>query len=1114
MTHPTQLMHFESMAGCSRAALAPAAATLVASALAALLLGSLLLPRSAQAQTVNFAQSPLFLGTTVKPNVLVVYDNSQSMDGTMAGKVIAGDDPSTRGNIARSVLRNTITSYRNSFRWGLASFGLTWKGVYTTYGYFFGGDSEVTFTNDCVAGVSASNAGLRCIANPQTGNGYSHITYNFSGDDPAINDVLYAGDYGPQLYGIGVNGSTNYDVYNSHDNNSGWGAGAFSGGLGTWGFTPTDAGYLPQTPPNGRMLWVRRAWGYYGDISGSGVMNRAVADDSVAHYNALMGFLAVETNNNATTELKNAAVFTPLAGSLITARDYYLDSLAGSGFATPIQQSCQRNFVMLATDGNPTGKTNGTMYTLPEQTNTYNAGTSSWTFSTAANDVFSRITNLRSVPYGGNTYDVETYVIGLGDSVANASSVATLNKMAQLGGTTGAYLASDEAALAAAFRKISVDIISKTAAASAVSLNSGSWNTGSKVYQGRFSSGEWSGQLLAFAIADTGEPAATSDWDSGQLLNAQHWSTGRQILTYKATAGLGARGVPFRWPANPAAPTAAEIDSSLVAELNKDILGATDGFGSQRLEYLRGNTTREVAKCAACAAPTFRNRPTSILGDIVSSAPVYVGSATGDYRDTIESSRYSSYASTRAAQTPMIFVGANDGMLHGFNGSTGSEVFAYVPAAVRDKLSALTSTSYTHQFSVDGSPAVGDVYYGGAWRSILVSGMNAGAKGLFALDVSTPANFTEANAAQVARWEIDGSDADMGFIFGRAILAKTRDGKWRAIVGNGYNSSNGRAVLMLIDIQTGAVTKLDTTSGTAGTPNGLSGVAAVSSADNGVVDIVYAGDLYGNLWKFDLSSTSAASWASAFSAAGSPAPLFKASAGQQFTARPDVAKHPQGGYLVTLGTGRYIDITDNATTGLQTIYGVWDKGAAVVMADLQTQSIVTTATGLSGRTYRLTTHAVGVPTDALLTGDNAITTVNYYANKRGWKMDVTTSGERVVAEATVRFGRVVLSTLIPSTAACTYGGDGWIMDLDVITGNRSPALDTNGDNQITAADYLAGSMVSGVRIGAVPAAASIMRSKNRALDDKLINTSAGTIVRVRENGNAAPSRRAAWEQIR
>ena len=1065
------------------------------------------------AQTINFAQSPLFLGTTVKPNVLVVYDNSESMDGTMAGKLIAGDDDTTRGNVARSVLRSTITTYRNAFQWGIASFDLLAPTLYTTYAYYFGGDTQVLYTNDCVGGLSTSNGGLRCIANPQPGNGFNFLTYALTGDDPAINDVLYAPDFGAQLYGIGVSGSTSYNVYQSHGAGTGWSRGSFSGGLGTWGFTPTDAGYLPQTPPNNRMFWLRRAWGYYADITGKGKINQSVAADSTTQYNALMALLAKETNSAASAELKNGAVFTPLAGTLATVKSYFANTLAGT--TTPISQSCQRNFMLLATDGNPTGKTNGEMYSLAEMVNTYNAVSGTWTFSTAANDVFNNVTALRSTPYSGKSYDIQTYVVGLGDSVANAASVASLNRMAELGGTDAAYLASSSAALSDAFRSVSIDIISKTAAASAVSLNSGSWNTGSKVYQGRFSSGDWSGQLLAFSIDASGTPAASADWDSAVAVNAQNWNTGRQILTYKPSAALGARGVALRWPASAAAPTATEIDLGLVTALNKDITGAVDGFGSQRLDYLRGNTARETRNCSACAAPLFRNRPATVLGDIIDSAPVYVGSGTGDFRDTIESSRYSSYASARAALTPSIYVGANDGMLHAINARTGAELFAYVPWAVRNRLSALSSNSYGHQYTVDGSPAVGDVYIGSQWRTLLVSGMNAGAPGVFALDISDPSKFNEANAASVVRWEFGETDADTGYIFGRPVLAKMRDGVWRAIIGNGYNSGNGVAVLLLLDLQTGAVTRISTGSGSAATPNGLSGVATVSKNDDGIVDYAYAGDLYGNLWKFDLTAASPASWKVALGTAAAPLPLFTAVSGQQFTARPDVAKFPKGGYLVTLGTGRYLDIGDNSAGTTQTLYGIWDNGSsAVLLSDLQPQTVVSTAVGGSGSNYRLTTHAVGPATDAPIAGDNAISLASYYATKKGWKINLPSSGERVVAETTVRFGHVVASTLIPSTAACSFGGDGWIMDLDSITGNRSPALDTNGDNAVDASDYLSGSAVSGVQVGAVPAAASIMRSRDRKLDDKLINTSAGNIVRVRESGNASASRRASWEQIR
>ena len=215
------------------------------------------LPPGVAAQTLNFATSPLFLGTSVKPNVLVVYDNSQSMDGTMSCKLIAGDDVLTRGNIARSVLRSTITSYRSQFQWGLASFGLSGNKLYTTYPYYFGTDAQVVYTNDCIAGISASNGNLRCIANPQNGNGFNFITYAVSGDDPSINDVLYTGDIGNQAYGIGVNGTTTYNVFRGRDATSGWALGNFNNGYVTRLLASMPGATTPTSPAP---VWSTRPW--------------------------------------------------------------------------------------------------------------------------------------------------------------------------------------------------------------------------------------------------------------------------------------------------------------------------------------------------------------------------------------------------------------------------------------------------------------------------------------------------------------------------------------------------------------------------------------------------------------------------------------------------------------------------------------------------------------------------------------------------------------------------------------------------------------------------------------------------------------------------------------
>ena len=265
-------------------------------------------------------------------------------------------------------------------------------------------------------------------------------------------------------------------------------------------------------------------------------------------------------------------MFTPLAGSMLTANQYFSGA---AGYPSPISLTCQRSFVLLATDGNPTAQIGGwdAMWPLSQQQNVYDPVAKTWTFSPAANDVFTHIQDLHTVSVSGFTHDIQTYVVGLGDTVANPSSVAALNQFANVGGTNQAYLAQDAGALASAFQAIAVDIESKTAAAAAVSLNTGSWGTGTDLYQARFSSGDWSGQLLEYPVNQDGTLGAKL-WDAGQVLNAQNWAAGRTILTYKPSAALGGRGIPFLWPASyPGTPLAAEMDLTQSSLLNADAGG-------------------------------------------------------------------------------------------------------------------------------------------------------------------------------------------------------------------------------------------------------------------------------------------------------------------------------------------------------------------------------------------------------------------------------------------------------------------------------------------------------------------------------------------------------------
>ncbi|MEO8311279.1 MAG: PilC/PilY family type IV pilus protein, partial [Caldimonas sp.] len=673
------------------------------------------------------------------------------------------------------------------------------------------------------------------------------------------------------------------------------------------------------------------------------------------------------------------------------------------------------------------------------------------------------------------------------------------------------------------------DIQAKTSAASSVALNTGSWTTGSALYQAKFNSSDWSGTLINYAVGSSGAISAAATWDAGAQIKTQDWNTGRAVITYKPTAAAGQHGISFRWPLLPATPGATELDVAQTTALNLTPGGGSDAFGEQRLRFLRGDASYESRNCASppCAAPQFRNRAISPLGDVINSSPYYVGAPNFGYYDDFESAPYSAFVAAYRTRTPVIYMGGNDGMLHAINATTGAEMFAYVPSPVYSDLSKLTDLAYTHRYLVDGSPTVGDVYYNSAWHTLLVAGMRAGAKGIFALEVTDPTRFTEANAASIVRWEFQ--DPDLGYVFGQPLLVKTNNGRWSVIVSGGYNvgNANGHAFLFVIDAENGTlVAKIDTGAGTAASPNGLSAPAVIDINGDGVGDIAYAGDLDGNLWKFDLFSTLPGSW----SLTNAGVPLFSAGAGHAITGRPDITKFTAGGFLVAFGTGRYVASADNTDLTTQRIYAVRDTGVAgtVPLSLLLQQTISgTTGTGADGNTYRFSTHAVGLAKDYNGTGDNTIVKSTYLSDKRGWYLDLPESGERVVADARFRGGRAIFTSLVPDvTSPCAYGGSGWVLEFDAMTGNRfdSATFDSNGDNVLTTADYISRSGLasqsmntSGRRIGAIPAAPGFM--SNRAggvsgLEDKFINTSDGSVVRVRETSGAGREGRVMWHEVR
>ena len=1051
------------------------------------LAASLLAAQVVFAASTDISNVPMAVSNMVTPNVLVIYDNSQSMDAYMNGVMVSGNNPNTRGNIGRSVMRNAISGYRNAFNWGLMSYEMTNNPPYltSTYTYYLGSDTGMVFTSNCfplpvpgvfngapaVPGISTAGGG-RCIANPQPWVGAEFITFNYSSDDSNIVDVLYFGSYAStgianynQMWAPAANTAnpTSYNWYKNHDlNTSTWNNPAdFSSSIpGLSGaLTATDAGFLPtnsgSTLPNNisRSLYMPRGWGYISNVTGNGNLNEAVLPDSATgHYNNLQALLATESTGSG--DLKNGAVFTTLKGTLGTAKAYLAGSLSGK--PSPIAQTCQQNFVMLVTDGLPTGDSSGNLYSAAARSNTCAWSTSSnactsGTFGTAASEAIAAVSTLRatSVTTGVNSinkdgtgavtgkFDVQTYVVALGDTVANANALSVMNAMAYNGGTDSALQASDAAAFQSAIAQISDDITAKVGAAAAVAVaNAHVTSTDNASYASSYNSGTWSGDINASAIdVTTGVPSTASLWPLGSAANQldNKTSATRFIVTSTDAAGActTACGVQFQ-------PTSASTATTLSSAQQTLLKTGSATDSAAVLAYLRGDRSGETAG-------TYRARA-HLLGDIINSEPVLVRAPNASYADT----GYSTFKSGNAGRTRMLFQGANDGMLHAFVATTGVESWAYVPNLVMGNLNNLSQKpGFTHQYYVDGTPVPGDVDFqnvsgangsGTNWRTILVGGLGKGGRGYYALDVTTPNATSEAGATAKVLWEFPNSIANsatraaaklnMGYSFGKPIIVKTAGAGWVVLVSSGYNNGtnsgdsggDGLGHLYVLNPMTGDLIKDIQTTGCATTatanPCGLAQISAyVANGDvDNTADYVYGGDLKGNLWRFDLTGNNTNGWnVSKFA-------TLKDSAGvlQPVTTAPELTLVTNT-RMVFVGTGEYLGGSDipgatganTSSSQTQTMYGLRDALAA--LADplrpvLQQQTITT-----SGTTRTLSNNAVD-------------------STKKGWFIDLPSTGERLTTDPALAQSALVFTTNIPSSTVCQPGGSSWEYFINVKTG--------------------------------------------------------------------------------
>jgi type IV pilus assembly protein PilY1 len=570
---------------------------------------------------------------------------------------------------------------------------------------------------------------------------------------------------------------------------------------------------------------------------------------------------------------------------------------------------------------------------------------------------------------------------------------------------------------------------------------------GSSLYTSQFSGRRWSGTLLSYPLAYNAATGAVNQadkpaWDAAALLTGNRSAqppvaardpADRNIVTLSSTG----KGTPFRWDA---------LDGVLRAHLGSTpyaVPAASDALGADRVAYLRGDRSKELS----APGGVFRVRD-SVMGDVANSSPLFVG-APGTQ---LQGDGYGRFLEAHKARTPAVYIGANDGMLHAFSAATGNELFAYVPRAVFAKLGGYTSPDYAHRAYVDGSPAAAEArMVDGTWKTVLVSGMGAGATGVFALDASDPAAFS----ADKALWEFTGlDDADMGHVLQAPRILKFRISAatrteaaayaWFAVVPSGFNNANpeGRGALFLLSLDkaAGAAWKRGVNYHKVVLPvpadktlvNALGMPGDYASAD-GWVRWLYAGDTQGNLWKFDFTGRAPWSEDNALGLKGLPLMVAMspgaAARRQPITVAPEVGAGPNGGAMVLFGTGKFVSPEDIGSTSnaVQTLYGVYDSGTAIPAHETRTQLQARTAFVAGGQALP---SIVGEP---FVYGPAA----HGAASRRGWYFDFPgslESGERQVTRLALGDGYLFFNTLIPAGGACGAGSGGRSCAINAMTG--------------------------------------------------------------------------------
>ncbi|TAJ52127.1 MAG: hypothetical protein EPN60_15575 [Nevskiaceae bacterium] len=649
---------------------------------------------------------------------------------------------------------------------------------------------------------------------------------------------------------------------------------------------------------------------------------------------------------------------------------------------------------------------------------------------------------------GGTPIDNFAWPQPTANSVNNIADLAH----AAVNGHGGFYSATSPDGFSNGIKDALTRVNERIGTGASLAANSTKLETGTTTYQAVYYTGRWKGDLKAFSVdPSTGAISSTPNWiaSSSDVFPA---AGDRTIKTYNPTLSEGSREVDFTSPDN-------------LSTAQQTALGASSTAQQAIIDYLRGDATNELRN-----GGSYRNRDTA-LGDIVDSQPVYVGAPDSNVffgRTFTGSSSYPTFAGNQLTRAPRIWVAANDGMVHSFDASSGTEVFAFLPdAVIRNGIKNLSDPAYggnsvPHQYFNDGELTVADVYYSSAWHTVLVGSTGRGpAKAVYALDVTDPDTPT-------VLWERSATDGltnsnYIGQMTGRPVIAQTADGSWSVLMGNGYNSSSGQAALLKFSIQSGTLS-VHTTDATSN--NGLAPPAVlIGSLADGISTKAYAGDLAGKVWAFDLGGTTGTNVFTAVDDAGTA---------QSITAGMLAGKDPLSGNLwLFFGTGRYLSQPELEDTDIQTWYGI--------IVQSSNSSLVS---GLSSGRSALHEREILAEQAATSTrvAARAISpgTASDMVGKSGWYIDLvlsggTARGERMVNANQFQGSLLIGTTRIPeSSDPCSPSGSGWIMAVNPFTGTAPAAtfFDVNNDGQFNTTDTITVNgttyVVAGVGFSSIP----------------------------------------------